>query len=142
MVGWRWVGWGTAYVEVKWVTFGDSRVPTYGYTFGEMSLELGLISYHHPYNWGPNRVFPAILLKRYLIGVIDTGCFCGVMRLPPGDCCDGWLGMGDDKMLGLHGDKFLRHGACLVLSSPLEMGGFWRSPAVHLRQILVQYPGV
>ena len=70
--------------------------------------------------------------QRYLIGVIDTGCICGVMRLPPGDYFDGWLGMGDDKILGggsiqmgLHGDKFLRHGACLVLSSPWEMGGFW-----------------
>ena len=50
------------------------------------------------------------------------------MRLPPGDYFNGWLGMGDDKILGLHGDNFLRHGACLVLSSPLDMGGFWRSP--------------
>ena len=48
----------------KWVTFGDPRVPTYGYTFGEMSLELGLIFYHRPYNWGPNSVFPAILVTR------------------------------------------------------------------------------
>ena len=69
------------------------------------------------------------------------------MRLPPGDYCNGWLGMGDDKILGggsiqmgLHGDKFLRHGASLVLSSPLEMGGFWRSPAAHPRQNLVQCP--
>ena len=38
--------------------------------------------------------------QRYLIGVIYTMCICGVMRLPPGDCCDGWLGMGDDKILG------------------------------------------
>ena len=44
--------------------------------------------------------------------------------------------MGDDKIsgggsiqMGLHGDNFLRHGACLVISSPLDMGGFWRSPA-------------
>ena len=58
------------------------------------------------------------------------------MRLPPGDYYNGWLGMGDDKILGgrsiqmgLHGDNFLRHGGCLVLSSPLDMGGFWRSPA-------------
>ena len=69
------------------------------------------------------------------------------MRLPPGDYCNGWLGMGDDKILGggsiqmgLHGDNFLRHGACLVLSSPLDMGGFWRSAAAHPRQNLVQYP--
>ena len=55
--------------------------------------------------------------------------------------------MEDDKILGegsiqmgLHGDNFLRHGACLVLSSPLDMGGFWRSPAAHPRQNLVQYP--
>ena len=36
--------------------------------------------------------------QRYLIGVIDTGCICGVMgvmRFPPGDYCDGWLGIGD-----------------------------------------------
>ena len=52
------------------------------------------------------------------------------MRLPPGDYFNGWLGMGNDKIqMGLHGDNFLRHGACLVLSSPLDMGGFWRSPA-------------
>ena len=58
--------------------------------------------------------------QRYLIGVIDTGCICGVMRLPPGDYCNGWLGMGEDKILGggsiqmgLHGDKLLRHGACV-----------------------------
>ena len=58
------------------------------------------------------------------------------MRLPPGDYCNGWLGMGDDKILGggsiqmgLHGDNVLRHGACLVLSCPLDMGGFWRSAA-------------
>ena len=42
--------------------------------------------------------------------------------------------------MGLHGDKFLRHGACLVLSYPLEMGGFWRSLAAHPRQNLVQCP--
>ena len=42
--------------------------------------------------------------------------------------------------MGLHGDNFLRHGACLVLSSPLDMGGFWRSAAAHPRQNLVQYP--
>ena len=42
--------------------------------------------------------------------------------------------------MGLHGDNFLRHGACLVLSSPLDMGGFWRSAAAHTRQNLVQYP--
>ena len=85
--------------------------------------------------------------QRYFIGVIDTGCICRVMRLPPGDYCNSWLGMGDDKILGggsiqmgLQGDKFLKHGACLVLSSPLEMGGFWRSPAAHPRQNLVQYP--
>ena len=55
--------------------------------------------------------------------------------------------MGDDKILGgggvhmgLRWDNFLRHGACLVLSSPLDMGGFWRSPAPHPRQNLVQYP--
>ena len=42
---------------------------------------------------------------------------------------------------GVHTDgSFLRHGACLVLSSPLDMGGFWRSPAPHPRQNLVQYP--
>ena len=113
-----------------------------------MSLELGLIFYHRPYNWGPNSVFPAIFgNQRCLIGVIDTGCICGVMRLPPGDYCNGWLGMGDDKILGggsiqmgLHGDNFLRHGACLVLSSPLDMGGFWHSAAAHPRQNLVQYP--
>ena len=69
------------------------------------------------------------------------------MRLPPGDYFNGWLGMGDDKILGggsiqigLHGDNVLRHGACLVLLSPLDMGGFWRSPAAHPRQNLVQYP--
>ena len=69
------------------------------------------------------------------------------MRLPPGDYCNGWLGMGDDKILGggsiqmgLHGDNFLRHGACLVLSSPLDMGGFWRSAAAHPRQNLVPPP--
>ena len=102
--------------------------------------------------------------QRYLIGVTDTGCWCRVMRLPPGDYCNSWLGMGDDKILcvcvcvcvcvwgggggggggsiqmGLHRDKFLRHGACLVLSSPLEMGGFWRSLAAHPRQNLVQCP--
>ena len=41
-------------VALKWVTFGDPRIPTYEYTFGEMSLELGVIlpGYHHPYNWG------------------------------------------------------------------------------------------
>ena len=62
--------------------------------------------------------------QRYLIGVIDIGCICGVMWLPPGDYCNGWLGMGDDKIfgggsiqMGLHGDKFSRYGACLVLSS-------------------------
>ena len=38
--------------------------------------------------------------QRYLIGVIDTGFISRVMRLPPGDYCNGWLGMGDDKMLG------------------------------------------
>ena len=38
--------------------------------------------------------------QRYLIGVIDTGCICRVMRLPPGDYCNGWLGMGDAKILG------------------------------------------
>ena len=42
--------------------------------------------------------------------------------------------------MGLRWDNFLRHGACLVLSSPLDMGGFWRSPAPHPRQNLVQYP--
>ena len=85
--------------------------------------------------------------QRYLIGVIDTGCICRVMRLPPRDYCNGWLGMGDDKILGggsiqmgLHRGKFLRHGACLVLSSPLEMGGLWRSSAAHPRQNLVQCP--
>ena len=51
-------------VPLKWVTFGDPGVPTYGYTFGEMALELGLIYYHRPYNWGPNSVFPAILVTR------------------------------------------------------------------------------
>ena len=53
-------------MPLKWVTFtfGDLRVPTYGYTFGEMSLELGLIFYHRPYKWGPNNVFPAILVTR------------------------------------------------------------------------------
>ena len=65
-------GGGGGDVPFKWVTFGDPRVPTYGYIFGEMSLELGLIFYHHPSNWGPNSVFPAIL-------VIDTGCICRVM---------------------------------------------------------------
>ena len=91
-------------------------------------------SYHRPYNWGPNSVFPAILVTR------DTGCICGVMRLPPGDCCNGWLGIEGSIQMGLHGDNFLRHGACLVLSSPLDMGGFWRSAAAHPRQNLVQYP--
>ena len=69
------------------------------------------------------------------------------MRLPPGDYCNGWLGMGDDKILGggsiqmgLHGDNFLRHGACLVLSSPLDMGGFWRSAAAPPCQNLDRYP--
>ena len=57
--------WGHYDVPLKWVTFGDPRVPTYGYTFGEMSLELGLIFYHRPYNWGPNSVFPAILVTRH-----------------------------------------------------------------------------
>ena len=38
--------------------------------------------------------------QRYIIGVIDTGCICGVMRLPPEDYCFSWLGMGDDKILG------------------------------------------
>ena len=56
--------WGHYDVPLKWVTFGDPRVPTYGYTFGEMSLELGLIFYHRPYNWGPNSVFPVILVTR------------------------------------------------------------------------------
>ena len=51
-------------MPLKWVTFGDPRVPTYGYTFGEMSLELGLMFYLHPYNWGPNSIFPAILVTR------------------------------------------------------------------------------
>ena len=61
--GW---GWGVGHYDVplKWVTFGDPRVPTYGYTFGERSLELGLIFYHRPYNWGPNSVFPVILVTR------------------------------------------------------------------------------
>ena len=36
----------------------------------------------------------------YLIGVIDTGFICGVMRLPLGDYCNGRLGMEDDKILG------------------------------------------
>ena len=58
------LSWGHYDVPLKWVTFGDPRVPTYGYTFGEMSLELGLIFYHRPYNWGPNSVFPAILVTR------------------------------------------------------------------------------
>ena len=80
-------------MPLKWVTFGDPRVSTNGYTFDEMSLEMGLIFYHPPYNWGPNSLFPAIL-------VIDTGCIYGVMRLPPRDYCNGWLGMGDDKILG------------------------------------------
>ena len=84
--------------------------------------------------------------QRYSIGVIDTGCICRVMHHLdcPGDYCNGWLGMGDDKMssiqMGLHGDKFLRHGACLVLLSPLEMGGLWRSPAAHLVKILSSPP--
>ena len=30
-------------VPLEWVTFGDPRVPTYGYTFGKMSSEVGLI---------------------------------------------------------------------------------------------------
>ena len=51
-------------MPLKWVTFGDPRVPTYGYTFGEMSLELGLIFHHRPYDWGPNSVFPVILVTR------------------------------------------------------------------------------
>ena len=61
--------WGHYDVPLKWVptygyTFGEMslEVPTYGYTFGEMSLELGLIFYHRPYNWGPNSVFPVILV--------------------------------------------------------------------------------
>ena len=85
------------------------------------------------------RISSDFVYQIYLIGVIDTGCICGVMRLTLGDYCNGWLGMGDDKILGggsiqlgLHGDKFLRHGTCLVLSSPLEMGGFWRSPAAQI----------
>ena len=56
--------WGHYDVPLKWVTFGDPRVPTYGYTFGEMSLELGLIFHHRPYDWGPNSVFPVILVTR------------------------------------------------------------------------------
>ena len=58
--------------------------------------------------------------QRYLIGVIDTGCIYGVMRLPPGDYCSGWLGMGDDKILG--GGPY-RWGSMGI--NPLDMGLFW-----------------
>ena len=51
-----------------------------------------------------------------------------------------YWGGGGGVHMGLRWDNFLRHGACLVLSSPLDMGGFWRSPAPHPRQNLVQYP--
>ena len=51
-------------MPLKWVTFGDPRVPTYGYTFGEMSLEFGLIFYHCPCKWGPKSILPAILVTR------------------------------------------------------------------------------
>ena len=134
--------WGHYDVPLKWVTSGDPGVPTYGYTFGEMSSELGLIFLQLGSNQHISSDFGN---QRYLIGVIDTGCICRVMRLPPRDYCNGWLGMGDNKILGggsiqmgLHRGKFLRHGACLVLSSPLEMGGLWRSSAAHPRQNLVQ----
>ena len=30
-------------MPLKWGTLGDPSVPTYGYTFGEMPLEFGLI---------------------------------------------------------------------------------------------------
>ena len=49
--------WGHCDVSLKWVTFGDPQIPTYEYTFGEMSLELGLMFYHHPYNWGQTAYF-------------------------------------------------------------------------------------
>ena len=65
-VGWRvhCICCGYYGVPLKWVTFGDPRVPTYGYTFGDMSLELGLVFYHHRYNWGPTSVFPVILVTK------------------------------------------------------------------------------
>ena len=121
------------------------EIPTYGYTFGlrigsyilSSSLQLG----------SKQRISSEFDNQIYLIGVIDTGCICGVIRLPPGDYCNDWLGMGDAKILGgasiqmgLHGDNFLTHGVCLVLSPPLQMGGFRRSPAAHPRQNVVQYP--
>ena len=40
----------------------ESLLVLHFWRFGEMSLEWGLIFYHHPYNWGPNSIFPAILV--------------------------------------------------------------------------------
>ena len=44
--------------------FVEMIVPTYGYTFDEMSLEMGKIFYHHPHNWGSISIFPAIFGSR------------------------------------------------------------------------------
>ena len=49
-------------MPLKWVTFTDPKVPTYGYIFDEMSLELGLIFHHRPYNLSPS-VFLTIVVS-------------------------------------------------------------------------------
>ena len=58
--------------------------------------------------------------QRYLIGVIDTGCICRVMRLPPGDYCNSWLGMGDDMILTGGPYRWVSMG-----TNSLDMGLVW-----------------
>ena len=94
------------------------EIPTYGYTFGlrigsyilSSSLQLG----------SKQRISSKFDNQIYLIGVIDTGCICGVIRLPPGDYCNDWLGMGDDKILGGASIQMVSTG---IIS--LHMGFVW-----------------
>ena len=62
-------------MPLKWVTFGDPRVPTYGYTFGEMSLEYTVRRLSN------NSHFPEFPLTS-IRGVLYASA-------PPGDGCPG-----------------------------------------------------
>ena len=69
------------------LTYGDPRVPTYGYTFDEICFEMSHIFYHHPYNWVKQRISSDFGNRR--LWVIETGDLYKVMRLPE-DYCRGW----------------------------------------------------
>ena len=50
------VCWGHSCAAQMGLTYGDPRVPTYGYTFDEICFEMSHIFYHHPYNWVKQRI--------------------------------------------------------------------------------------